>query len=257
MASIDFRGKEGALDAYKSANIDTWAVFNKKNIMQSGNGEQLLSDYLDLMETHSSTTVYTLKMYRKVDADDVTEKTECNSSFSFQLADAPGLYMRGGGVPAGNNTGSLYSRIASLESQLREKEKEKEEKPTIGSTVLGWLQDPEDIIKMIGAVKLLFSKPTPETTQQLVSALSGVQPKLAGANIPEPVNAEPMNQQLKEQQEEGLTEEQEASLYRYANVIDRGEKVDKDFLSHMEQLVALAESNPAMYQIGLGFLKQK
>lgn len=244
MASIDFRGREGALGAYENASIETWAVFNKKNIMQSGEGLEALTGYLDLMEQHGGNTVYTMKLYKNCDSNDVVENTPCNSSFNFNLMGS-GMGAVGYGGGGGGNSFAMMQKIATLEAKLKDAEKEPEKK-TIGNTVLGWIESVDDVVKLAGVIGMFMGKTTPEQNMQIVSQLAGIEPKRAGT---------PMAAVEQDGEEILLTEEQEEALRRYAHVIERGEKCDPAFLQHMEQIVNMAETKPDTYKIGLNFLK--
>lgn len=250
MASIDFRGREGALGAYENAAIETWAVFNKKNIMQSGEGLEALTGYLDLMEQHGGNTVYTMKLYKNVSADDIVENTPCNSSFNFNLIGG-GMGMVGYSGGGAGNSFALMQKIANLEAKLKDAEKDTEKK-TIGSTMLGWIENVDDIVKLAGVIGMFMGKTTAEQNMKIVSQLAGLeQPKREGtpaAGFAAAVQDDPGG-------EIEITEEQGKALIRYAQVIERGEKCDPDFLQHMEQLVLLAETKPDTYKMGLGFLK--
>lgn len=239
MSSIDFRGVGGVVEAYKAASIETWAVFNKKNIMQAGTGEEMLSEYLTMMEQHSSTTTYTLRMYRNENADNITDRTEYNSSFSFQLSERNGGYVGGGFIGGGGNIGA---RLAAIEKKLSGEGPEKE--PTIASTIMGWFQEPDDVVKILGAIKMFTGKASPEQLLQTVSALGAVEPKRAGS------------MQLSEVTEPGeLSVEQEQVLLRYVTSIERLERCDPEFPLHLERLANLAETKPEMYKMALSFLK--
>lgn len=242
MPSIDFRGLESVLSAYKAKAIDTWGVFNRGNFMQSGSDEQSLSDYLTLMESQGSRTVYTLKVYRNETAEDVTDKTPNNGSFSFDFNDAG--YM--GSFSGGGANAAMAARLAALEKKLNEGP---EKEPTIGSTVMGWLQEPEDVIKILGAVKMFFTKQSPAEVMQTVSALGSAEPRRAGAAVVE------QEESTMPVYENGLSAEQVATQQRLVLALNRLEKCDAEIVLHLEQLANLAETNPAMYKMALGFLK--
>lgn len=245
MSSIDFKGVQGALAAYKAKCIDTWGVFNKGNFMQSGSCEELLSDYLELMEQQGSRTTYTLKMYKGVEADEVTDKTPNHGSFSFTLHEA-GAYSAGGmgSMGVGNN---ISARLAAIEKKLNAGPvKDESLGVKLGNTVLGWFEDVDDVAKIAGIIGMFMGKTPPPAVMQSVAALGGMDAKRVGANLP-----------AAEQQDEviELTEAQERLIQRYATVIDRLEKKDPEFLMHLEKLATLAETNPQMYTMACSFLK--
>lgn len=240
--SIDFKGVAGVLDAYKAKSIDTWAVFNKGNYMQSGSGEELLSDYLELMEQQGSRTTYTLRMYKGITADEVTDKTPNHGSFSFALYET-GPYM--GGMGGGNNS-SVSLRLAAIEKKLNgEGAKDGSLGTKVGNTILGWFENVDDVVKIAGIVGMFMGKTPPPDIMQSVAALGGMDAKRIGDSEQETHTNEVLE----------LTEAQEKLIQRYAAVIDRLEKKDPEFLSRLEKLATLAETNPAMYQMACTFLK--
>jgi len=237
------------MSAYNARGLGTWAIFDKKNIMQAGDDEGTLHSYLELLQQHGSNTVYTMKLYKNVNADDITDKTECNGSFNFNLTDSMSGYVGGMGS-MGNGHIGLINRISALEKELKEA-KEPAEKTTIGSTVMGWMQDPEDVVKIIGAVvqgiAMLKGQPA--------YALAGTQP--VQNSIPPPQTPQGGVTDAGEQpvNEYGLTEQQMKEQLRIANALQRLQAKDPEIVTHLEQLANLAEKNPAMFQIALGMLK--
>lgn len=241
MPSIDFRGADSVVSAFNAKGLETWAVFNKNSFMQSGSGEASLLEYLTLMEQQGSTTIYCLKVYKDDNTDDITDKSACNGSFYFQLNDGRNGYMGGGNMGGGMNS-NLNARLAAIEKKLNDEGPEKE--PTLASTVIGWFQEPDDVVKILGAVKMFMGKSSPAEMVQAVQMLGAVEPRRAEI-LEQPTAVAGMQ----------LTSEQENTLQRYWHVIDRLEKCDPEILLHLEQLAKMAETNQPLYKMALGFLK--
>ena len=243
MPSVNFRGLDGAINAYTARGLPTWAIFDKKNLMQAGDDETTLRGYLELLEEHGSSTIYTMKLYKNLAADDVTDRAESHGSFTFILNDSRAAYMGGmGNMGAGNNV--LLNRVAALEKELKEA-KEPQEKQTIGSTVMGWLQDPDDVVKIVGAV------------MQGIAMLKGRAPLALAGTQGAATNMQPPAQVVTDEakNEYGLTEQQMKDQMRIANALQRLQARDPEIITHLEQLANLSEQNPSMFSMALGMLK--
>lgn len=253
----DFQGLDNVVAAFKSRGLPTWAVFNKKNLMHCGDGEDTLAEYLQLLADNFSGITYTLKTY-KDGADDVTDLTGSSGSFTFRLDEgySPGALR--GGMYGNSMAGGLGARLAAIEKKLSiGAVGEVKETSTMGKlvdTFLGWIQDPDDVIKIVGAFKMLTGKSSSQEILQTVASLSGVEPKRAGETF---APAEPLhnNTAMNGNESFELTPAQEMILQRYAVLIDRAEKFDPEFLIHLEKLVILGETKPDTYKMALTFIK--
>ncbi len=249
--AADFQGPDSVVAAFKSRGLPTWAIFNKKNLMHYDEGEGALSEYLGLLADNFSRETYTLKAY-KVAPDEITSTSPDNGSFTFKLDEGYSpAGLRGMG---GMNTG-LMARLAAIEKKLSGESEAKPE-TTIGkitNTVLGWLEDPDDVIKIIGAFKMLTQKSSSQEILQTVASLAGIDPKRAGADLP----GLTIPDTVAGERDGGyaLTPAQEMTIQRYAVLIDAMEKCDPEFIIHLEQLLKIAKEKPDTYKMALSFLK--
>ncbi len=244
--AADFQGADSVVKAFEARGIPTWAVFNKTKLMHSGEGGELLTEYLNLLQENFSGITYTLKCYRGMGADDVTDLSGSNGAFTFTLP--------GDGVGFANNRyaggydNTIGSRLTAIEKKLNGEGVEK--KKDWGEVIMGWFEDPDDVVKLLGAVKMFTGKASPAEMMQVVSSLGSVEPKRAGAVSPAAgLPAVEQDEQFE------LTEQQEQVLLRYVGSIERLEKCDPEFPAHLEQLARIAETKPDLYKMALSFLK--
>lgn len=201
MAGLQFIGREAVVEGYKNRGVEVWGIFQGRELITAGSGADNLDHWLEILEPASGKTAYKLKVYNcTMDPEQITDRTENNGCFGFLLGD-----------PAGSGTmGStaLHARIASLEKKLEEREEP--EKPSFGDIALGWLDTPEKVIAMIGAIKGLLMPGAAAP----VAAIGSLNPGTAEANA----------QQL---------------MGRLSAAIDKLEKRDPKIVEHLEKFANL------------------
>jgi len=242
-SSVQFFGKENVLKAYNTRGIDAWGLFDRKQFIHAGSGSIELETFLDMLTPGGSNSIYTLKVYRDIDdADDITDKTECNGSFNFKLFAvnqvAPGAVMAGPGQSTDPILAKLQGVINqevsnAIEKKLSGDRDEEDEQENWNSVIMGYVREPEKLVQVIHAIGSYFK---PGAAPSYPSAV------LAGANKPV--------------QRVGAAEQDSADekLQRLASVLDRLERADPEILDHLEQLADLAEKQPAKYKLALSFL---
>jgi hypothetical protein len=217
MASgIQVLGKQQTLDMFDAYDLGVWAIFQSKEPIVSGEGSEDLSAWLDRLLPAGSVSVYTLRLYDGIEPNNITKNSDYRYCFSFKLHSDYGMV---GGSYINN---SLQQRIEGLEKKLEDSNGEEDD---LKSIIMGWLEKPEKLATVIGAVKNLLSK---------------------GAAVVEPaaavnaIGSIPTTQQ----QSESTILENEATLDRLSKVLDRLEKKDKDILKHLEKLADIADQKP-------------
>lgn len=248
MAGVQFYGKDAVLDAFNNRGIETWAIFQGKNLNYAGTGSDLLEQILDKLEGGSST--YTLAVYNSgVAPDNLTNRTENNGAFNFKLdkeARAVGTTVTRAGGFSDPITNEIQNALAGeIREYIKERFTGKREPVEQSESWVDILkntvkEDPGTIVRAIGALKDLFS------------------PGVAAATMPAVLGSvNPAGMQMKSSEKtlhssEGVDIDQD----RWDNVLDRLEAADPDILIHLEQLAAMAEKNPGMYKTALSFLNQ-
>ena len=237
MAAVQFFGVKPVVDAYDKRGIECWAIFQGRELITAGDDSTSLREYLDMLAPGGSAAVYTLRFYRGAQADDIMPKTEYDSCFNFKLSQggegSVGVVRYAGGGGADPIMQKLHGMVAEEVGKVLEKrfsgEPEKEKKKTIGDFLMGLLEDPEELIGVIGAVKALFS---PGGASALPMVLNGTTAptRRAGTNPELP------------------TMTQEEKMQRLFNAFTTLEQRDPDALVHLEKLAILAESKPGLFK---------
>ena len=242
MAVVQFFGKDAVLEGYDFKKVDTWAIFQQKALIMSGDDREQLDTFLYMLAQSSGGAVYTLCMYNDVPSKAITNKTEYNASYGFKLE---GQSTGGGNtrsMSGGFGMGSMdpvmqavYTKLSSKMGAVVEEmlSGEKEEKPpSIMEVITGHLQEPAVAMGVIGLIDKFLSKtigvaPAPVVPMQpaQMAAIGGI--------------AESDNESIN---------------IRLVNAINTLEKNDSKILEHLEKLAGLSENNPAMFKTMLGML---
>lgn len=236
--SCQFWGAASVLQAYDMRDVSPWAICHGKQFISKGDDRADLSSFLDLLSNGFSNAVYTLKVYDGLSVDEIKDNTPCDGSFNFSLQSSGAVAGYGGG----GNTDVLLGRIASLEKKLADAEK-RDETPSIGSVIMGWLEDPAPLIQLIQGFKMLTGAP-------VAAQVAGVAPK---HRIPVSGYASEVQSEVKsEVQSEIQPDDDETRRARLVAALDILGKNDPDFLDHLEQLAEMSENNKGFF---LGLLK--
>jgi len=224
MAAIQFFGRPNVLSAYAHRGIEVWAIFNGKNLITSGQTTDELDNFLGLLEPGGSAAPYILKVYRDHDADDITDKTECNGSFTFKLTDPGYNATRLGASDPGINERfeRLENLIVGYVTQDAEDKPEKDENDLM-SIIMGYLKEPQKLALVINAVRGFATN----AIAPVPAAVGSVTP---GANN---------------------TEE---NLQRLSVALDKLERADPKIVEHLEALADIAEKKPPTFKMLLSML---
>jgi hypothetical protein len=211
-------GKDATLEQYNDYELDCWAVYQGRMRVKKGNDPDDLAGLLDKLSATPSGALYTLRVYDTQNVADITDKTEPAGSFNFKLYSAA---MSGFG-----GSDMLHARLAAIEQKLESGGGKKESKKTLGDVVMGWMENPEDLATVIGAIKMLTGSGTP-------AAVTGF--KVAHTkDTPVDTNPAPTEQDLD----------------RLGDAIDKLGKADPQIVQHLERLARMAETDPGKF----GFL---
>ena len=251
--SIQAFGIEAVLKAYTAKGSPAFSIWSGKNMNMKydgfdadGNwsepniseGEQILAAYLKSIYTGSN-AIYTLKTYDGLsDEEKITPKTEYDTCFNFRLYDIGSGYNR----PTSESPAIIElltrmdQRIAAIEMNNNfddddEEEEEQEEAQTIGSVLIGLLQDPEKLTKLIRVGKELLGFDTP-------AAVANITPIRTGQNeLPGNQPAAP-----------GIGNLSQGDIDSISNSLDILGANDPDIAKHLEKLANMAKNNPKKFQ---------
>lgn len=247
--AVQYYGKAAVLDAYESRGIDTWAIFQGKNLTCAGNDRDLLEQVLERLEGGSAQ--YTLAVYSQIDNTALlTNRTENNGAFNFKLdkeARAVGGVIRAAGAMSGDPIQQeIYSLIAGeVRETLRKKLAGSKEEGPKEETLMDILKEtiktnPAIIVQTIGAIKNLFITGSVDALAPV--AMGFIEPKLPAMNT--------KKSEATLHSAEGVDVNEE----RWEAILTRLENADPDILIHLEKLASLVEKDPAKYKMALSFL---
>lgn len=133
--SVQFKSKEATIQAFQNVEVEAWSVWQHKQLLFKGIGDQDLNAFLDMLCENSTNAIYTIKWYEDIhDKKAIKDNTPCDGSFNFKLnADTQEINQSQYGVIKHNN--ELASRVGAMESKFDlileklEGESEEEEQP--------------------------------------------------------------------------------------------------------------------------------
>lgn len=242
--SCQFWGITSVLQAYDMRDVGPWAICHGKQFISKGDDRADLSSFLELLSNGYSNAVYTLKVYDGLSVDEIKDNTPCDGSFNFSLQSTGAV----AGYNGGGNNDILLGRIASLEKKLADAEK-RDETPSIGSVIMGWLENPEPFIQLIQGFKMLTGAP-------VAAQVAGVEPKhrvpVSGMHQEPPYYPSGPVQSAPVVVQDDET--RQARLIAALNILEAN---DPDILDHLEQLADMSQNNKPFFQGLLKMLPKK
>lgn len=230
------------LEAYEEIGGGAWGVFSGKEPRFFGDDAADLEKFLGMLNKGRSQAPYTLRLYKGADASDLDRNSPYVSSFNFML-DATGRQGVGSPVQATGGgdiiTQEINNYLASRVRDVIKNELEgggaKEKKKSFKDVLMGWLEEPEDLIEIVQGIRGIFNPlaSVPATVGNTRPVRVGSAD--GGAAVAQPTDAE--------------------RLQRVSAVLDRLDKADPNILDNLELLADLAEQNPDIYQIAIKKLR--
>lgn len=224
--SVQFWGKDAVLNAYDSRDADTWAIFTGKELITKGTGREDLSTFLSMLSDGFSNAIYILKIYDQESEADVKDNTPCDGSFRFSLSST------GGAVSGSGGNDALNARLAAIEKKLSGPQEETE---TIGSVLLGLLKEPEQLVHLITAGRMLLGFNTP----QMAAGVTAPPRQLAG---------------ITDDILEGPDDNKRERLVRCLDILGEG---DPKFIDRLEKLAKIKTESPDSYKALIAMLELK
>jgi hypothetical protein len=242
-SSVQFRGKEQVITAFENKRVDAWSIWQGKQFMHKGMGQNELEDFINLLDRSNTTAIYTLKVFEDIDdVKKIKANTDHDGSFNFRLyeRDADGYmpFQSRQNVELEKKIDLLEERIEQL---LEEKETEEENPKDILGTITGLLSDPDKLGKLIDLGKSLLGQPVQPAYVGNVSRAHEMT-SLSPSSNAGPVNVTNVN----------VSEEQR--IHRLGIAIDTLEKNDPLILEHLEKLASMASNKPDQFKMLVGML---
>ncbi len=218
MTGVQLIGRKAVVERYTKLNTDSWALYQGKQFIVGGVGGDQLDEWLADFEQTGSTATYTLRVY---DTDQAPTSSTGNADYiaclNFKTVDA----YEGYGIAGHDN--KLMQRIKGLEDKLEGKDDDDEPDTDFNSIIMGWLENPEKLGMIAGAIRTLFGGVPMQPMGGLpMQAISGL---------------EPQNQT---QMEDNVT--------RVSKALDILEKYDPQLVVHLEKLAKLASTDTLMFK---------
>ena len=233
-----FRGKDAILRAYRFNKVPAWGIFLGKDPMFSyegldlEEGEDLLAQVIDNLIECMGQGTYQLRIYKEINGDKgITNKTEYNYSFRFQLFDEDEY-----------NTRNPSRTVAALQKRIEELEEEDEEEDN----------------SVMGKIGRVLQRP--EVEQFLIGKIMGWVNQAFAPKQPMPANMAGFTNMDTTQQQEPGPEFQPPTLAELYNRLPQLEREkfdqatyvllsnDPQVGTNLLKLATLLQNNPATYQ---------
>jgi hypothetical protein len=222
--SVQFIGKEQIMQLFENKKIDVWSIFQYKQLIHKGTGEDDLNGFLDMLQAGGSNAVYTLKVYEGVtDPLMIKEKTDCDGSYNFKFEND----RSGPGISAYTpRNQEILNRLEAIEQRLIDDPREDNEPDTIGSVIVDVIKDPAMALQWITILQGIFGK-----TNQA--------PPVAPLRSIEPVQAQVIG---------NITDDETDKLNRLEKALDILEKNDPKIIMHLEKLAEISTKKPGVFK---------
>lgn len=248
--SIQFYGRETVLDMFSSREAPYWSLWQRKQFLFKGSGADELDTLLEALEKGQSNAAYTLKVYESVsDLSQIKERTEADGSFNFKLHQPEEREAQRMGYRS-----NLEREVQELKEELRIMREEREsleaEDPLEGmgviGKVIGLLNEPDKLEKLISIGKSLLSPPAPQYVGNVTRLTGNNQYQENLQQPPQPIqNTQTVNSSKQWTQEE---------LQRVSKALDTIGSRDPQAVDHLEKLAKIAEQNPEQFKTLLSLL---
>lgn len=214
MAGVQIIGKTAIIDTFNECGYETFAILSGKTFI-AGSGTEDLGTWIERFCPAGISGSFTLQVYDCA-VEEVRKNTEYVTAFNCRITD-----MYSGGM--GGFTGSLTKRIEDLEKKNGEPEKE----DRLTDALMGWLEEPEKLVQVIGAIKGFLGNGT--VAIPAPAAMGAVTPKIITPGE--------------------LTPAEENRYRKLAKALDILEKSDPNIVEHLEKLSVISQSKPDTFKM--------
>lgn len=222
--SVQFRGKEAIMQAYRLREVDVWGIWQKNTLNMKGDDEEGLSQYLDMLIASGGNAIYTLKIFEDIDDPKmVKEKTQADGSFNFRLGSVddtsmmPELYART------NAKNKLFERLDAIEAKLAGAEPQED----IHDRIIGIISDPNQLMQYAEVFKFLFSNNNQPQPQ--------LPPRMAAVGNVVPMDKQPRKPPTEKEME------------RLSVALDTLGDNDPKLIEHLEKLAKISATNKSLF----------
>lgn len=226
MTGVQLIGKDAVIERFDKLQGDSWAIFQGKQFVVSGDGSTDLLDWLQCFEKTQTTAAYILKVYEGDPPTSDGTTRPYIAALNFRVVD---MY-EGAGIGGHNN--KVMQRLEGIEKKLNaEVEQPDDQEQGFDRVIMGWLENPEKLGMIIGAVRQLMGYSGPAQIPAAVVGAPGQQ--IGGFKVQE----EPASG--------GVSEE---DLVKLSSSLDELQRHDPNIVAHLTKLANLAKSDPFIFK---------
>jgi hypothetical protein len=219
LTGVQLIGRKAVIERFTKLGSESWALYQGKQFIVGGDSGHELDEWLADFEATESTATYTLRVYDSKEAPTSSSgNLDYIACLNFKVVD---MYE---GYGISGSSKDLRQRIKGLEEKLNGKDDDEPEND-FNSIIMGWLNNPEKLGMVAGAIRTLFGG----ISGQPVGALPAPVQTISGL---EPQNATVM----------------EDNVTRVSKALDILEKYDPQLVVHLEKLAKLASTDTLMFK---------
>lgn len=220
MPGVQIIGKDAIIETFNDLGHETFAIYQGKTLVVGGSGIDDLTTWIDRFCPPGVSGNFTLRLY-DCELADMRAGADATAQFPCRIMDG---YS---GAMSGAFPSALSKRIDALEKGNKGEGDDK-----LTDALMGWLDDPEKLLQVVGAVKALFSPAS--AVPALPAAMGAVIPK-----TPAPGQ---------------LSASEEKRYKDLAGYLDDLEKADPYIVAHLGKLADIAKNKPAYFKMLTGML---
>jgi hypothetical protein len=243
---IQYYGVDAVLEAAKNFRCAAWAIFIRSSLFMKFEDNDLntslsfLEQALISLEPGGTDAIYTIKFFEPAEGGKIlkiNEKSVCTAGgFTFKLTDPVQREQRMIGYANNPQIAAIDKRMERLE-QMFEKLMTNEPEPepeTVGTVLIDALKNPEQLMNLINAGKMLLGFPIQE--QPPIHAIGNINHAAAQTETPQ------YDEQL---------------IVRLQTAVATLEKNDQKLVEHLEKLAAMSENDKGTFSFLLSMLDKK
>lgn len=243
--SIQFQGRENLVQGFRNTKAKGWSVWDDRDMLTKGIGEEMLDQFLQALEEGSTNTIYKLRIYEDItDAKLIKMGTDPDGSFKFILEGDPDqithpIYSQR------NNSNRLFQRLEQIEvtqaallakingtTEEGDDDDEPEEPETIGAMVVDIIKNPVKLRELAESINMVRSMFNP-VSAQLPAAIGNIP-------VPSQKTVNPVTDAEK--------------IKRAQDAITILDSLDPNFLDHIETLAKIAKRKDGQFDLLLSML---
>jgi hypothetical protein len=246
--SLQFYGRDMVVAMFQQRKAEAWSLWHRKQFLFKGIGWEELDGLLENLESGQGNATYTLKVYDSVkDVAAIKERTESDGSFNFKLFPPEEREASRMGYRSNLEKEVLQLReeLTLIRAQQEEEDEEEEENGLAGmgviGNIIGLLQDPDKLEKLINIGKALLTPQQPQFVGNVT--------RFTGTNAFTD-NSEQMRDTMQPNigaAPQQPTQYSQEDLTRLSKALDILGTYDAKAIEHLEKLASIAQKTPDQF----------